>query len=175
VALILHTKTPFVVMLLTAVVLALSVTSFKRFGPTVLINQTRSEPLGFYRLLARKTTDYRKGSYVVFPVPESVQSLVYGRGWIRDHIPLLKELVGLSGDRVCISRSRVDLNGAYLGPVSSHDREGLPLPQLRGCFVIPGGFFFAASRHLEKSFDGRYFGALPLSLITGEAVPLWTF
>jgi len=171
----LRTRTPLIVMLVVGVGLALLVPAFKRFGPPILINETVSEPQGFYRLVSLDSTQYRRGTYVVFPVPVAVRSLVYGRGWIRESIPLLKELVGLSGDRVCITATRVDINGTTLGPVLSRDTQGLPLPQLRGCFVVQPGYFFAASRHSEKSFDGRYFGALPLSILSGEAVPLWTF
>ena len=113
--------------------------------------------------------------YVVFPVPRDLQALVYGRHWLRTGIPFLKELLGLSGDRVCISADRLEINDHVIGPVFSVDSQGWPLPQYLGCFAVPPGHFFAASRVLDNSFDGRYFGALPLTTLSGEARPIWTF
>ena len=94
---------------------------------------------------------------------------------MRDGIPFLKELLGLAGDRVCISAQRLEINERVIGPVFQVDSHGLPLPQHLGCFVVPPGSFFAASQYLDKSFDGRYFGALSMSILSGEARPIWTF
>jgi type IV secretory pathway protease TraF len=113
--------------------------------------------------------------YVVFPVPAEFRDLVYGRHWMRNGIPCLKEVLGLEGDRVCIFTDRLEINERLTGPVFSVDSSGNPLPQHRGCFIVPTGYFFAASRHFAKRFDGRYFGPLPLKVVTGEARPLWTF
>ena len=148
---------------------------WKAIGPTMLINETPSEPVGFYRLVHHESGDYRRGMYVVFPVPEDLRAIVYGRHWLRNGIPFLKELIGLEGDQVCILPDRLEVNGHTVGPVFSVDSLGLPLPQHLGCFAIPDGQFFAASQYLDKSFDGRYFGALPLNILEGEAKPVWTF
>ena len=171
----LHTQAPIVIVVITAAIVGLTVPLLRHFGPPLFINETPSEPTGIYRLIEHLPQDYRRGMYVIFPGPEEVQSLVYGRGWLRAGIPFLKELLGLPGDQVCISSSALRINDTYVGPVFEQDSHGLPLPQRRGCFVIPEGSFFAASHHLPNSFDGRYFGALPLSVISGEARPVWTF
>jgi type IV secretory pathway protease TraF len=94
---------------------------------------------------------------------------------MRNGIPFLKELIGLEGDQVCIFSDRLEVNGRIVGPVFRVDSVGFPLPQHPGCFSIPKGNFFAASQYLDKSFDGRYFGALPLTIVEGEAKPVWTF
>jgi conjugative transfer signal peptidase TraF len=170
-----HSVAPFIMMGVAALVVILAVTVWKRFGPTILINETPSEPLGFYRLTRHPESHYRRGMYVVFPVPPELRELVYGRHWLRDGIPLLKEVMGLHGDRVCIYADRFEINRQVVGPIFAVDREGHPLPQQRGCFEVQPGYFFAASQHFERSFDGRYFGPLPLAIVTGEARPLWTF
>jgi len=170
-----HTRVPFVVMGVAAIVIPMTVLLFRSYGPTLLINETPSEPTGFYRLIAHPRQDYRRGMYVVFPVPEALRPLVYGRHWMRNGIPFLKELIGLEGDRVCIFADRLEVNGRTVGPVFQVDSRGFPLPQHPGCFAIPSASFFAASKYLDKSFDGRYFGALPLSVLQGEARPVWTF
>ena len=170
-----HTVAPFFAMGFAAILVALAVTLCRRLGPAILINETSSEPVGFYRLVPHPESHYRRGMFVVFPVPPKLRELVYGRHWIRDGIPLLKEVLGMHGDRVCIYADRFEINGQVVGPVFAVDREGHPLPQQRGCIEIQPGYFFAASRYFEHSFDGRYFGPLPLAIVTGEARPLWTF
>jgi conjugative transfer signal peptidase TraF len=169
------TWVPVIVMVVAAGMVSAGVLSWRRIGPSILINETRSEPLGLYRVVAHPQGDYRRGMYVLFPVPDSVQSLVYGRHWIRAGVPLLKELWGLAGDEVCVLADRLQVNGQYVGPVFERDRTGQALPKIRGCFEVQSGSFFAASNHLPNSFDGRYFGALPLSQLLGEARPVWTF
>ncbi len=171
----LHTPLPFFVMAIAAVLVPMTMLVWQAYGPTILINETPSEPTGFYRLVAHQSPDYRRGMYVVFAVPHDLRDLVYGRHWMRSGIPFLKEVVGLSGDEVCIFANRFEVNGRTLGPVFARDSQGRPLPQHPGCFAVPAGSFFAASRVLEKSFDGRYFGALPMNILAGEAKPVWTF
>lgn len=170
-----YTVTPFVVMAAAAFVVSVTAGIFKAWGPRIVINETRSEPQGFYRVIAHPTGEYRRGMVVVFPVPAAVQPLVYGRSWMRKGMPFLKELKGLEGDTVCIFPDRLEINHRRIGPVFRSDSMGQPLPQLRGCFAVPAGSFFAASEYFDKSFDGRYFGALPLNILEGEARPLWTF
>ena len=170
-----RTWVPFIVMGISTLAVAGGVTSIKLWGPPLFINGTPSEPQGLYRLIPHPAPDYRRGMYVIFPVPEEMRDLVYGRGWMRAGIPFLKEILGVPGDRVCISREALRINDRYIGPVFGRDRYGLPLPQRLGCFVIPEGQFFPASRHLANSFDGRYFGSISMQQLTGEARPVWTF
>lgn len=170
-----HSVVPFYVMGLAAFVVSILILGWKEWGPQLLINETPSEPVGLYRLVVHVEADYARGMYVVFPVPQELHALVYGRHWLKDGIPFLKELAALAGDHVCVLADRLEINGRYVGPVFDRDSQGLPLPKFRGCFEVPPGAFFAASRYLDKSFDARYFGPLPLAKLLGEARPLWTF
>jgi len=174
-ALKVHTTVPFYVMGLAGVLVSILVLTVELGGPKLLINETPSEPVGFYRLVVHERSEFHRGMYVVFPVPQAYRSLVYGRHWMRQGVPLLKELLGLPGDQVCVFADRLEVNGEYVGPVFAHDSQGRSLPQIRGCFVVQVGTFFAASKHLANSFDGRYFGPLPVTQLLGEARPVWTF
>jgi conjugative transfer signal peptidase TraF len=145
------------------------------WGPQIIVNPTVSEPQGFYRLVSRSVRDYQRGMTVVFPVPHSFQGLVYGRGWLKTGVPLLKHIGALTGDQVCIRNDTFTVNGRVLGPVSSVDATGAPLPRLRGCFEIEPGYFLPVGEGSARSFDGRYIGPQPLSSITAEARALWTF
>jgi conjugative transfer signal peptidase TraF len=171
----LKTTAPFFVMGMAAFAVSMGVLAWKQWGPQMLINGTASEPLGLYRLVRHGSADYRSGMYVVFPVPPDMQALVYGRHWMPDGVPFLKELAALGGDRVCVLPHRLEINGRYVGPVYEEDSQGRALPRNLGCFPVPQGMFFAASGHLDKSFDSRYFGPLPLTQLLGEARPVWTF
>lgn len=170
-----HTRMPFYVMACAAVGVTLLSLSWRSIGVPIVINPTVSEPMGFYRVVNHAAPEYRRGMVVVFPVPTPFQSLVYGRGWLKAGVPLMKNIGALAGDQVCVREDHFEVNGQNLGPVATVDRTGAPLPRLRGCFQIADGYFFPMSRYHERSFDGRYIGAQPLSAITGEASPLWTF
>ena len=171
----LHTRMPLYVMACAAVGVTLLSLSWRSMGVLIVLNPTASEPTGFYRIVIHAVPDYQRGMTVVFPVPVPFQSLVYGRGWLKAGVPLMKNIGALAGDQVCVSEDHFEVNGKDLGPVSTVDRTGASLPRLRGCFQIADGYFFPMSQYHERSFDGRYIGAQPLAVITGEARPLWTF
>jgi type IV secretory pathway protease TraF len=69
----------------------------------------------------------------------------------------------------------VTVEGKRIGPVYSFDRQGLPLPIIRECQSIPAKHFLPIATGLENSFDGRYFGAVDVSLIIGKAMPIISF
>ncbi|WP_196297738.1 S26 family signal peptidase, partial [Xanthomonas albilineans] len=61
------------------------------------------------------------------------------------------------------------------GTVSAIDRTGVPLPHvLQGCNRVPAGQIFTIGDGLPNSYDGRYYGFVPVSLIAGSITPLWT-
>ncbi len=162
-------------MALVATGVATVTLAWRALGVPMVINPTVSEPQGFYRIVSHAAADYRRGMVVVFPVPMPFRSLVYGRGWLKTDVPLMKNIGAVAGDEVCVRDDHFEVNGKTQGPVATVDRTGAELPRLRGCFRIAEGYFFPISRYHERSFDGRYMGAQPLAVITGEARPLWTF
>lgn len=171
----LHTRVPFYVLAVAAAGIFAVSQTWHRWGPRIVINSTPSEPTGFYRVEPRRAEQIHPGMYVVFPVPVAFRALVYGHRWIRPGVPFLKTVVAVAGDRVCVDEDSFAVNGRPLGPVYDSDGRGTVLPRLRGCFVVPAGYFFPASTYNPRSFDGRYMGPQPVSAIEGEAKPLWTF
>ena len=170
-----RTYAPFYVVAGAALSTALIVATWPHWGPSLVINSTRSEPRGFYRLVPHEAQAYRRGMSVVFPVPDTYRGLVHARGWLANGVPLLKTIVALAGDRVCVFDGHFEVNGHTLGPVYALDNSGAAMPRIRGCFEIEQGYFFPASSYNPRSFDGRYIGPQPLSALRGEARPLWTF
>ena len=89
---------------------------------------------------------------------------------------MLKPIAALEGDVVEQTSDGLRVNGRLLpGSLAlSADTRGVPLPRLfSGRLVINKSEIFLVSGH-ERSFDGRYFGPLPLSAVKGIAVPKWS-
>jgi len=170
-----RTRRPFVVIGVAALLVLAIRTAFAALAPPLLINTTASEPVGVYWVRYRTSVEYTRGMRVVFPVPQEYQRLVAERGWLAPGAPLIKHIGAVAGDRVCIQSDRAVINGAVVGPVSTHDSEGRPLPRFRGCLTVPPGYFLPLSTYIPNSFDGRYIGIQPLSAIVGEVIPAWTF
>src|ERR1700750_2080542 len=118
---------------------SLAVPSIGRFGPQLYVKGTPSEPRGIYRLEVRRPDDYRRGMFVIFPVPSAYREMVYGRGWLKLGVPFLKEVVALAGDRVCVDARAFSINGTQFGPLYEKDRVGRPLPHQVGCYAISPG------------------------------------
>ena len=142
-------------------------------GRRLVYNGTDSEPHGWY-LTKPVRQPLARGDLVLFPVPAYVARLVVERRWLPPHVPLLKQVGAVAGDRVCVD-TVLRIRGEVVGPVLSQDTAGRPLPVARsGCFTVSPGFVFPVSTSLGNSFDARYFGEVSLQGVRATAVPLWT-
>lgn len=140
---------------------------------SLILNYTASTPLGIYQRVPIHT--WRHGMMVVITPSPSDKALFAARGWLMKNGVLIKPIGALPGDQVCIHNDTVTINGKEAGPVFAMDSHGLPLPVIRGCFVLPRGTVFPFSTYSAHSFDGRYFGAISMAQVLGEARPVWTF
>ena len=143
-------------------------------GHELVFNDSPSVPRGLYwiRLGAEPS---ERGEYVVFLPPATAATLIYGRGWLPKSMPLLKPVGGVEGDRYCVTGDRFIVNDIDAGPVYFVDAWGLPLPQMRGCRRVGHREFLPVSSYLDRSFDGRYMGAVPTANVLGSGHPLLTF
>ncbi len=142
-------------------------------GLRLVYNASDSELRGWY-LTRPVAGPLARGQLVVFPVPEHVADLVAERGWLPRSVPLLKEVGAVAGDMVCVGAD-LRIRGRRIGPVHSEDSAGRPLPvRRRGCFTVEPGHIFPVGLSLARSFDGRYFGEIPVRAVEALAVPLWT-
>jgi conjugative transfer signal peptidase TraF len=142
-----------------------------RVGHRMVWNLSASVPRGLY--LVKTGAECRRGSLVSFPPPPGVAPTVYSRGYLPSGAGLLKRVVGLPGDRVCISGAGYYANGVRLGDVARSDSRGRPLAPFLFCDAVPPGYAFVATA-ARLSFDSRYFGPLPVSSLT-IVEPLWTY
>jgi len=143
-------------------------------GHEVVFNDSPSVPRGFY-WIALGAHSSQRGDYVVFAPPGDSAALIYGRGWLPNAMPLLKPIGALESDRYCIEHGRFLINGEDKGPVFATDASGLPMPRIVGCRRVGRNEFLPVSTYIERSFDGRYMGAVPMTNIIGTGRAILTF
>lgn len=135
-------------------------------------NITPSLPKGIY-VKWPVSLPLEKGMIVEFPIPETVRELIISRGWMSREYPLLKPVAGLPGDIVCVEEGHLTINGEYIADVFSHDSKGLEMPVKQGCYELSEDEFLPISTYSLKSFDGRYYGPVPIQKIFAQAKALW--
>ena len=140
--------------------------------PPVWINLSASAPRGVYRRISPRLLS--RGGYIVFPVPQGVGDLVASWGWPEGGL-LLKQVGAVPGDLVCMVGGAVFVNTERVAVQLRHDRAGRALPRVRGCFRVRQDELLPLSTHHPRSFDGRYFGAIPRDSLTAVVTPLWIF
>lgn len=148
------------------------VTVFDRY---IVFNVTESFPPGLYLKVDEKP---EKGSLVIFcPEKSPIQDETLERGYVwsgacpSGTIPLLKQIMAVSGDRVRIAEDGVFVNGVMLPNSTRKVRfvNDIPLPWEK---ELSEGEVLFMSPH-PRSFDGRYFGPLSSSLIVSAITPFW--
>lgn len=143
-------------------------------------NSTPSYPIGLWRVTS---SIWQKGDLVLVDVPgdDALILTACDRGYLRSgpcggRAPLLKRVVAVEGDNVVVSdRVFVDGREQRNGRLLTVDRAGRPLSQRARSGVVPAGAVWLMSDYTDRSFDSRYFGALPAALVRGRAELLWTW
>lgn len=143
-------------------------------APFLYLNLSPSQPRGLY-LRQPLEEPLEVGELVLLDVPKHAQPYIYGRRWLPRGALLLKRVGALSGDEYQIQEGDFYIRGKRVGPVFAQDSQGLPLPRKRGFFQVQKDHFLPIATRIPHSFDGRYFGDVPLALIRGKARPLWIF
>jgi conjugative transfer signal peptidase TraF len=159
------------VLVLVGVVAAAASASAALVAARLVWNDTASVPLGLY--LRRPMWAVAVGRTVILPIPASVRTLVAARRYLPlDHV-LMKVVVALPGDRVCLDGHDYRVNGQLIAPVRAADSRGRTLDPYLFCGDVPAGQAFVATP-APLSFDSRYFGPVPLATLT-VVRPLWTY
>lgn len=156
-------------MLCAAGAAAVSVAGSAMVASRLTRNHTPSLPLGVYWL--RPGVPVTRGALVDFAIPSEARPLIADR-YLPGRFHLLKRVVALEGDFVCLAGGRYAVNGSSISEIASHDSLGRPLSAFAFCGLVPVGMAFVATP-VASSLDSRYFGPVQVSALT-VASPLWT-
>jgi len=135
----------------------------------VIWNRTASAPEGLYWL---RDEPFTKGRWVVLSARSGPAEWSQARGYVGEDWPLLKQVSGVPGDKICRDGTAVSINDENVATALLSDEKGRDLPAWDGCFTLVEGALFLLSPH-PSSLDGRYFGAVREADILGIAVPLF--
>lgn len=141
-------------------------------SPRFIWNASASVPIGLYAI--RPAGALYVTELVVVRPPAALASFLDQRRYLPKGVPMLKRILALPGQTVCRFDRTITVDGIAMGAALDRDRNGRALPTWHGCRVVGGDEVFLMNWQSEDSFDGRYFGPLPVSTIAGRADPLWT-
>ena len=140
---------------------------------TLFYNRSGSMPLGYY--LAIPSKNIQKGDLVCIELPKEMESYAIERGWIKPGELLLKKVGAMYGETYEITDRLIQIEGKYVGPVYEQDRKGQTMPVRRGTFTVKKNHFLPVAEQSPTSFDGRYYGDVPMESIITKVIPLVTF
>jgi len=139
----------------------------------VVYNPSDSVPRGWYRI--GPPDSLHVDSIVLARLPADAAALAAQRGYLPEHIPLLKRIGAIAPQKVCIEKHIVRIDGVVLATALKADRRGRLLPVWKQCRALRDGELFLLSTTNPASFDSRYFGPVAVSAVIGSAQPLWTW
>ena len=139
----------------------------------IIYNPSDSVPPGWYRISPPESPHV--GSFVLVRLPADTATLAAQRGYLPEHIPLLKRIGAMSPQQVCIEKRIVRIDGVPVAGVHATDGRGRPLSAWPQCRRLDDGELFLLSATNPASFDSRYFGPVAVSAVIGSAQPLWTW
>ena len=145
--------------------------AFTSLTPKLVWNGSQSVPLGLYYI---ESGAFKKGDLVLVRLDNQAEGLAISRGYLPPDVPVLKHIVGVSGDTICRFESRIFVNGSLVSEAKSVDHLARQLPIWTGCIKLEDSQIFLLNTH-PSSYDGRYFGPTMRSQIIGHAIPLYTY
>ena len=148
------------------------------------LNTTPSLPMGLWRQTSSAPARLARGQVVTF-CPPATASFELGRhrGYIAPGgCPsglelMMKPIAALPRDTVTVSTAGIAVDGTPIAnsrPLS-RDGEGRPLRAMAaGTYTVPAGEMWLVSSFNPRSYDSRYFGAVPIAAVRAQAHPILT-
>jgi len=146
----------------------------------VRINWTSSMPLGLYRELPARL---ERGAVVLICLPEEVAQLGRQRRYLplgdcpEGVSPIVKEIAAIAGDEIALQENSLAVNGVVVDRTGlrSTDSLGRPLDHAQlGRRLVGDGEVWVLGIERSRSWDSRYFGAVPVESIVASAKPVLT-
>lgn len=154
------------------IVAALTCGNPAHHSPILVWNASASAPIGLY--LRRDESAVSRGDLVLVEPPRDLAIFADERRYLPVGVPLIKRVLALSGSTICGHGDTVTIGGKAVLRRLKQDGQNRPLPSWSGCHRLGSAEVFLAIESVPGSFDGRYFGPLPVTTIKGRLVPLWT-
>jgi conjugative transfer signal peptidase TraF len=151
--------------------LALGGPSLVCVPPRLVWNASASVPIGFYTV--SPPGGLHVGDIAVVHLPDRIAAMLAARHSLPRGVLLIKPIAALAGQTVCRHGLTIGVDGKAVGEALTRDRLGRPLPVWQGCHLLTGRDVFLMNPAVPDSFDGRYFGVVPISAVIGRAAPLW--
>ena len=85
---------------------------------------------------------------------------------------MIKEIVGVAGDKVSVQNGTVSINNRIYGGIIANDGKLRRIPMERPPVKLKTNQVFVMARH-DKSFDSRYFGPIERKSIQGRIKPVF--
>lgn len=145
------------------------------------IQHTGSLPMGLYRDVSGRTPV--RGAIGVWCLPTDVAQWARARGYIGpgrcpgNAEPLGKMVMAREGDTVRLSADGITVNGGAVpnSRPAARDSHGRPLaPAPLGTYVLRRREVWLGSPYTNRSFDSRYFGPIPDTMLLSIVRPVWT-
>lgn len=144
----------------------------------IRVNASASLPIGFYR-----TTSDASAKLIEFCPPEPFGSLSANRAYRRKGNcpdgaePLMKPIVAVAGDTVELTAAGQAVNRNLLRnsaplPFDTNHRPLQHWPYDK--YRVASGTVWVISSYNARSYDSRYFGPIPLSLLRHRLTSLMT-
>lgn len=151
--------------------MAVIITAFIRPSPRLIWNASASVPTGLYRV--RGIASPKVGDLVAAMPLAPLSRYLAQRHYLPRGVPMLKHVAAVAGQTICRDGRAILVDRSRLGQARERDRLGRPLPAWTGCRLLRPGEIFLMNPAAPDSFDGRYFGPVPVATIVGRLTPIW--
>jgi len=146
------------------------------------INMTPSMPIGLWAIASARAIPSR-GDIVTVCLPngaalrQAMQRQYIAAGACPDGAePLVKPVAATGGDLVTVTAAGISVNAtpvANTAPLARDEAGRVLRPIPTGSYRVVPDQLWLLSGHDPRSFDSRYFGAVPIANVLGIARPLW--
>lgn len=142
----------------------------------IYYNHTTSMPLGIYWVDSHSTQP-RLNELVMVCLSNGVyrqiatsRHYLVSSGQCNNLEPMLKKIVGVTGDYISVIQAGVLVNGSLVpnSAIKSHDQKSRKLPSILKEGRIPQDYYLVMGES-EGSFDSRYFGLIPANDVIATA------
>ncbi len=154
----------------------------------IRINLSPSAPVGVFLATPifserASAAQLRRGTLVAVCLPERVAEWGRARRYLMrgscsdGTAPVGKTIIAESGDTVTVSADGLAIDGHPICNTRplARDREGRPIPRMPdGRYPVGGGEIWLISTYTTRSWDSRYFGAVPTAGVVETLRPVWT-